>query len=114
MLFNSSEFLLGLLPVSLLGFFCLGQLGFHRTAILWLTIVSLFFYGWWNVAYVPLLLCSIMFNFFIGEKLRLGGSRYWLIAGVSGNVILLGYYKYGGFLTEVISDTAGLDWAVTH
>jgi alginate O-acetyltransferase complex protein AlgI len=114
MLFNSPEFLLGLLPVSLCGFFSLGQLGFHRAAILWLTIVSLFFYGWWNVAYVPLLLCSIMFNFFIGEKLRLGGSRYWLTAGVSGNVILLGYYKYSGFLTEVISDAAGLNWAVPH
>lgn len=114
MLFNSPEFLFGLLPVSLLGFFCLGQLGFHRTAILWLTIVSLFFYGWWNVSYVPLLLCSIMFNFFVGEKLRLGGSRLWLIAGVSGNVILLGYYKYVGFLTQVISDTSGLDWAVPN
>ena len=114
MLFNSPEFLLGLLPVSLLGFFCLGQLGFHRTAILWLTIVSLFFYGWWNVFYVPLLLCSIMFNFFVGEKLRLGGSRLWLIAGVSGNVILLGYYKYTGFLTQVISDMSGLNWAVPH
>jgi alginate O-acetyltransferase complex protein AlgI len=114
MLFNSPEFLLGLLPVSLCGFFSLGQLGFHQAAILWLTVVSLFFYGWWNVAYVPLLLCSIMFNFFIGEKLRIGGSRYWLTAGVSGNVILLGYYKYSGFLTEVISDAAGLNWAVPH
>ena len=114
MLFNSPEFLLGLLPISLCGFFSLGQLGFHQAAILWLTIVSLFFYGWWNVAYVPLLLCSILFNFFIGEKLRVGGSRYWLTAGVSGNVILLGYYKYSGFLTEVISDAAGLNWAVPH
>jgi alginate O-acetyltransferase complex protein AlgI len=114
MLFNSPEFLLGLLPISLCGFFSLGQLGFHQAAILWLTIVSLVFYGWWNVAYVPLLLCSIMFNFFIGEKLRVGGSRYWLTAGVSGNVILLGYYKYSGFLTEVISDAADLNWAVPH
>jgi D-alanyl-lipoteichoic acid acyltransferase DltB (MBOAT superfamily) len=114
MLFNSPEFLLGLLPVSLVGFFCLGQLGLHRTAILWLTIVSLVFYGWWNVSYVPLLLCSVMFNFFVGEKLRLGGSRRWLIAGVSGNVILLGYYKYTGFLAQVISDASGLNWAVPH
>jgi D-alanyl-lipoteichoic acid acyltransferase DltB (MBOAT superfamily) len=114
MLFNSSEFLLGLLPVSLLGFFCLGQLGFHRTAILWLTIVSVFFYGWWNVSCVPLLLCSIMFNFFVGEKLRLGSSGLWLIAGVSGNVILLGYFKYMGFMTQVISDTSGFNWAVPH
>jgi len=114
MLFNSPEFLLGLLPVSLFGFFCFGAMGFHRAAILWLTIVSLFFYGWWNVSYVPLLFGSILVNFFIGEKLRAGGSRGWIIAGISGNVIVLGYYKYIGFLTEVISDTSGLSWTVPH
>jgi alginate O-acetyltransferase complex protein AlgI len=114
MLFNSPEFLLGLLPVSLLGFFCLGQFGFHRTAILWLTIVSLFFYGWWNVSYVPILLCSIMFNFFIGGKLRAGETRLWLVLGVTGNLLLLAYYKYIGFLTEVVSDTAGLNWTIPN
>jgi len=112
MLFNSPEFLLGLLPISLLVFFCFGVMGFHRAAILWLTGASLFFYGWWNISYVPLLLCSVLFNFVIGEKLRGGGSRSWLIAGVAGNVILLGYYKYSGFLAEVISDAAGLSWTV--
>jgi alginate O-acetyltransferase complex protein AlgI len=114
MLFNSPEFLLGLLPVSLLGFFCLGELGLRRTAILWLTLASLFFYGWWNASYVPLLVCSILFNFFVGERLRAGGSRIWLILGITGNVLLLGYYKYIGFLTEVVSDTAGLNWAIPH
>jgi alginate O-acetyltransferase complex protein AlgI len=112
MLFNSPEFLLGLLPISLLVFFCFGVLGFHRTAIMWLTGVSLFFYGWWNISYVPLLLCSVSFNFLIGEILRGGGSRGWLGLGVAGNVILLGYYKYSGFLGQVISDVAGLSWTV--
>ena len=114
MLFNSPEFLLGFLPVSLLVFFCFGVMGFHRAAILWLTSVSLFFYGWWNSSYVPLLFCSVLFNFLIGERLRGGGSRGWLIAGVAGNVILLGYYKYAGFLAEVISDAAGLSWTVPN
>ena len=114
MLFNSPEFLLGLLPISLLVFFWFGVMGFHRAAILWLTSASLFFYGWWNISYVPLLLCSVSFNFLIGEKLRGGGSRGWLITGVAGNVILLGYYKYTGFLAEVISDAAGLSWTVPN
>jgi alginate O-acetyltransferase complex protein AlgI len=114
MLFNSPEFLLGLLPVSLLGFFCLGRLGFRRASIIWLTIASLFFYGWWNVSYVPLLLCSILFNFLVGERLRAGGTRFWLLLGVGGNIILLCYYKYIGFLTEVVSDAVGLNWAIPH
>ena len=112
MLFNSPEFLLGLLPISLLVFFCFGVMGFHRAAILWLTCVSLFFYGWWNISYVPLLLCSVSFNFLIGEILRGDGSRGWLSVGVAGNVLLLGYYKYSGFLGQVISDVAGLSWTV--
>jgi alginate O-acetyltransferase complex protein AlgI len=114
MLFNSPEFLLGLLPVSLLGFFCLGGLGLHQSAILWLTIASLFFYGWWNVWYVPLLLCSILLNFLVGEKLRAGGGRLWLVFGVAGNILVLGYYKYIGFLADVVSGAAGLNWAIPH
>jgi alginate O-acetyltransferase complex protein AlgI len=114
MLFNSPEFLLGLLPASLLVFFCLGGLGRHRSAILWLTIASLFFYGWWNVWYVPLLLCSILLNFLVGEKLRASGGRFWLVFGVVGNLLVLGYYKYIGFLAEVVSDAAGLNWAIPH
>ena len=114
MLFNSPEFLFGLLPLSLLGFFALGGLGFRRAAMTWLTLASLFFYGWWNVSYVPLLIGSILFNFFVGEKLRAGASRPWLVLGVAGNVVLLAYYKYIGFLTEVISDAAGLNWAIPN
>jgi alginate O-acetyltransferase complex protein AlgI len=114
MLFNSPEFLLGLLPLSLIGFFFLGGLGFRRVAISWLTMASLFFYGWWKATYIPLLICSILFNFFVGEMLRGGARRVWLIVGIAGNLLLLGYYKYIGFLTNVISDTAGLNWTIPH
>src|ERR1700756_3895690 len=101
MLFNSPEILLGLLPISLLVFFCFGVMGFHRTAIAWLTSVSLFFYGWWNISYVPLLWCSVSVNLLIGEILRGGGSRGWLGLGVTENFVLLAYYKYSGFLGQV-------------
>ena len=39
--------------------------GFYRTSIFWLTLASLFFYSYWNIAYLPLLLVSISFNYLI-------------------------------------------------
>ena len=48
MLFNSAVFILAFLPASLIGFFALGTSGHRRLAVVWLTLASLFFYGWWN------------------------------------------------------------------
>ena len=62
LLFNSFGFLFFYLPVVLGGFFLLGRIG-KRWAALWLALASLFFYGYWNVRYLPLLLGSIVFNY---------------------------------------------------
>ena len=115
MLFNSPEFLLGLLPLSLLGFFCPGRTRISSRRDFWLTIASLFFYGWWNVSYVPLLICSILFNFFVGEKLR-GQARAgsWLILALPATCSCWATTSISGFLTEVVSDAAGLNWAIPH
>jgi alginate O-acetyltransferase complex protein AlgI len=45
MLFNAHEFLLVFLPVTLLGFYLLGDVS-RRAAIIWLILLSLVFYGW--------------------------------------------------------------------
>lgn len=54
MLFNSYEFLFLFLPLTVLGFFVVA--GTSRTlAAAWLAGASVFFYGWWDIRYVPLL-----------------------------------------------------------
>ena len=68
MLFNSYSFLFLFLPVTLLVFLRLGKYS-HQLAALWLFAASLFFYAWWNPAYVALLLASILFNFAVGRAL---------------------------------------------
>jgi len=65
MLFNSYIFIFGLLPVAVIGFFLIGGRGHHRVAIAWLVAMSLLFYGWWNPAYVSLILFSILYNRFL-------------------------------------------------
>lgn len=105
MLFNSFQFIFLFLPVAFLFFFWIAKYS-HRGAAQWLFAVSLFFYGWWNPAYVQLLAASIVFNYFIGfflAKLHQsdGDNKTvsWgiLVFGIVCNLGLLGYYKYADF-----------------
>jgi alginate O-acetyltransferase complex protein AlgI len=106
MLFNSYEFIFGFLPISLIGFYLLARYS-HKAAALWLLMVSLFFYGWWQPASVPLLVGSAAFNFAMGNVIfrrRQAGAavRIYLTGGIAANLLLLGYYKYQYFLGGLI------------
>ena len=94
MLFNSQIFVFGFLPLCLTGLVL-----FRRWALWWLIGMSFLFYGWWNVVHVPLLAASILANYAAGLRIARGGhARAWLIAGVSADLGLLGWFKYAGFL----------------
>ncbi len=114
MLFNSAVFILAFLPAAWLGFFALGTSGQHRLAVIWLTLASLFFYGWWNVTYVPLLLGSVAANYLIGRVLARRRSKPLLIAGVVANLALLGYYKYAGFLIQIADGVSGAAFPIPY
>ena len=118
MLFNSPEFIFGFLPLTLLGFFLLARWG-TQWALAWLTLASLFFYGWWNPHWLPLMLASIAFNFFAGREIAakaLGQSTGWLaklsgrsllVAAIAINIALLVYFKYAAFLVDSAAWLAG-------
>jgi len=115
MLFNSHEFLFVFLPVTLAGFFLLATLGNKTLPIAWLVIASLFFYGWWNPAYLGLIGFSAAFNYLIGlwlARARVSGDgRHvsgMLAFGVAVNLGLIGYFKYAGFLTHVAGGAVGM------
>ena len=100
MLFNSFLFIFCFLPIVLVGFFALARIS-HKLAAGWLTVASLFFYGWWDADYLALLLASIGFNYVLGRRiarLHEAGlqkrSRQWLVLAIAANLILLGYFKY--------------------
>ena len=82
MIFSSYVFIFAFLPVMLFGFYLLKYLEFHKSSKLFLVAGSLFFYGFWNIAYLPILLGSIGVNFIIARGIlstncvnRLGGVR---------------------------------------
>ena len=103
MLFNSYVFLFVFLPVTLFGFHIIGKQGHHRIAISWLVGASLFFYGWWNPAYLGLMLGSILFNYAVGFSLLGRPHKLTLFLGVAGNLGVLGYFKYANFFIDNIN-----------
>jgi alginate O-acetyltransferase complex protein AlgI len=110
-LFNSYVFLYAFLPIVLAGYFLLARFG-RVPASLWLVAASLVFYGWWNPAYVPLLVLSIGVNYLlsllIGATEQRPRLRNWVLAlGVAANLGALGYYKYLGWLIGLLNETSG-------
>lgn len=113
MLFNSAIFLFVFLPLTMLGF----GLAFRRLGLeaawTWLAAASVFFYGWWNPAHVPLLLISVSSNYWLGRRLALpdsGGHRWLLTAGVIVNLGLLAWFKYWHFAASNIAYLFGHSW----
>lgn len=112
MLFTSFAFIFAFLPVVFVGFFVLARI--HRgTAAAWLAGASVFFYGWWDVQYVPLLLGSIVLNYTAGYVIaRLRDRSPWakrfLVGSIVANLALLAYYKYANFfLAEIVAPLGG-------
>jgi D-alanyl-lipoteichoic acid acyltransferase DltB (MBOAT superfamily) len=102
MLFNSYAFMGVFLPIVLLGYFAFGRLG-NLASVVWLALASLTFYAFSNWQFVPLLLASIAFNYGIGYLLiarQLSSAPRFavLVVGVAGDLLVLGIFKYAGFL----------------
>src|SRR5271168_1247909 len=102
MVFASYSFLFIFLPIALVGYYLVAQLG-AEYAVAWLVLASLAFYAVWNPAFVILLVCSIAFNFVIGramlarEREEDSKSRdRLLVVGIAANLVLLFSFKYLG------------------
>ena len=106
MLFNSYHFIFIFLPITLIGFYLIGGRGHHRIAISWLVGASLFFYGWWNPAYLGLILASILVNYALGVSLGnhdTQGGKGILALGIAINLGIIGYFKYANFFINNIN-----------
>ena len=106
MLFNSYEFLFLFLPITLIGFFWLSRSSITYASA-WLALASVLFYGFWNPAYVGLLLASIGCNYVLGLWINKAAARHetrkakhLLWFSIAANLLLLGYYKYANFFLD--------------
>ncbi|MGL5193625.1 MAG: MBOAT family protein, partial [Chroococcales cyanobacterium] len=108
MLFNSYEFIFIFLPLALIVFFGLSAYRQVKAATLWLLFASLVFYGYWRISYIPLLVISVLGNYYFGRWIdgvqpgtKKAKTLLWV--GVLFNLGILGYYKYAGFLIASIN-----------
>jgi alginate O-acetyltransferase complex protein AlgI len=94
-------------------FFALCRRHLVQVAKVWLFLSSLFFYGFWDVRFLPLLMGSILFNFICGNCIlkRKGNSkRGILMFGVIANLSLLFYFKYANFfITNIMGSSQGIE-----
>jgi len=106
LLFNSYEFIFIFLPLSFFIYFFLLEKRLIVGAKGFLVFASLFFYSWWNIAYLPLILTSMLFNYVVGNSLNENFKKVripkksLLIFGIVANLSLLGYFKYTDFFLE--------------
>ncbi|RXI29063.1 membrane-bound O-acyltransferase family protein, partial [Arcobacter aquimarinus] len=109
MLFNSYEFIFAFLPITFFVYFYLNSKRLTQASKGFLVFASLFFYSWWNIAYLPLILISMLFNYVVGNSLAKSSEenkkglnksfskKSILIFGIIVNLSLLGYFKYADF-----------------
>lgn len=118
MLFNSTFFIFVFLPLTFAVYFVLTKTRLILASRAWLVLASLFFYSYWNIAYLPLILISMTFNYAIGTGLAKHAARSpkplvsrktILYSSVTANLLLLGYYKYSGFFISNLRHLAGVD-----
>ena len=106
MVFSSITFLFIFLPITLLLYY-VGKNTTYKNVVL--LIASLLFYAWGEPVYVILMLLSILFNFYVGKDLQRKRSKGTLIFGVVVNLLILGYFKYAGFLVDSVNQLTGLE-----
>ena len=120
MLFNSYGFIFIFLPLCFLVYFSLSQ----RTPI-WLSkaflvCASLVFYGFWNPSYLPLIIISVLSNYFLAQQMIFfDKDQQFLLSkvnllrlGLIFNVALLCYFKYMDFFIENTNMLLGTEFSL--
>jgi D-alanyl-lipoteichoic acid acyltransferase DltB (MBOAT superfamily) len=105
MLFVTRDFLLGFLPIALVAFHTALALGFRKLLLPILLVASVVFYAWGNPAHTPILVTSILVNYFTGRALADGElslirRKVVFITGIVVNLGLLAFFKYTNFAID--------------
>ena len=92
---------------------------FHSRILLrntFLFFASLFFYYKTSELFVLILIFTTFFSYWAGSKIfkakTEGGKKTYLLLGLLVNLLLLCYFKYSYFLTDVVNDLFGTSFRV--
>lgn len=111
MLFNSYIFVFLFFPLALAGYYTLNHFHLYRASSIFLTGMSLWFYGYFNPSYLLIICGSIAVNYLISQMMIRSGQeclrRFSLILGICGNVAVIFYFKYFNFFLENVNSVFG-------
>ena len=97
MLFHNPIFLFIFLPIVFFTYFYLIKLS-TKAAQFALVASGVVFYAWWNVSLTPIIIISIIFNYFFGNLIKdsenLSYKKLFLFISILSNVIYLAFFKY--------------------
>ena len=101
MLFHSLTYLLLFLPIVFTVYFLVRKFTNDDGKII-LIFSGIFFYGWWNINFTPLIIISVLFNYYISKKIinleNKNKKKLILLSGIFCNIIYLGIFKYTDFI----------------
>ncbi|MBO5472394.1 MAG: MBOAT family protein [Lachnospiraceae bacterium] len=107
MLFNSYIFVFLFFPVCLLGYYGLLRVRQDKAAKIFLTIMSFWFYGYFNLSYLLIMAGSILVNYLFHRLLSGRQDKRLVILSVACNLGILFYFKYVDFFLGTINSIFG-------
>lgn len=124
MLFNSYLFVFVFFPICLLGYYGLLRLQKPVAARVFLIAMSLWFYGYFNLSYLFIMICSIGVNFLFHRLLSRKETgengaektgtfhKAVMIFAVAFNLGVLFYFKYFDFFLSTVNEVFGSSFAL--
>jgi alginate O-acetyltransferase complex protein AlgI len=106
MLFQSQGFILIFLPIAVAAYYAVAASERARHAVL--IAASLFFYGWWDWRFVPLLVGQITATWLLAYAHKRTGRNGWLYGGIALNLASLATFKYLDFLIATVQALIGV------
>lgn len=106
MLFNSYAFLLVFLPAAIIAYRFADP--YPRLRMPALILLSLIFYGYWDMRFLPLLVGSILINWIAAKYCIATRQGIVITAAIVANLAALGVLKYTNFFAETVTALSGV------
>ncbi len=113
MLFNSAEFIFAFFPVTFAVFWLLRK---RQHRLVWLTVASYVFYGYWDFRFMGLMLLDSAICYYCGQRIARTESparrKLFLVLSLIGCLGILAFFKYADFFmgsVNAIARQAGLE-----
>ncbi len=114
MLFNSYIFIFLFFPICLFGYYGLLHLQKEWLAKVFLVGMSFWFYGYFNVSYLLIMVCSIAGNYLFHRLLSRRRDKRLMIIAVTANLGVLFYFKYFDFFLSTVNAVSGSSIALRN